>query len=179
MAIIYNLYKFIELLLKMKRGIFFPITEEELKNVRKDPQRAVQPPIYSNHKWAIIFYSVMLLFLIVMFILGTTIEEITWSYYLMLFLPLSYFHNLFNMFAIVDEGILYGSRFIAWKTLKSFHILPIDVNHKFYGHSREVNNNGYELVFKKRFLTISLIVTSGRYEGEDNENIKRLYTVKR
>ena len=161
-AIGYCTYKVIELLLKMKQGIILPTTLEETQNIRKDPQRTIQPPNYSNHKVGIIFYFLMLLFVIVMFILGTTINEGTnWTYYLLLFLPLSHSYNLFNMFAIVEDGLLYGSRFIAWKKIKSFEFVRIDGRtHKYYGHSKEVNNNGYELRMKRGFSTISIIVTS-------------------
>jgi hypothetical protein len=63
-------------------------------------------------------------------------------------IPSFYSHNLLNVFAIVEGGALSGSRFVAWKIMKSFDFIPIDENHKFYGYSKEVNN-GYEFKLKQ------------------------------
>jgi hypothetical protein len=63
------------------------------------------------------------------------------------------------MFAVVDGGLLSGSRLIVWKKIKSFQFIPIDINHKYYGYSKEVNG-GYELKVKGKIFSESCIVTS-------------------
>jgi len=101
----------------------------------------------------------MLLFVIAVFLFGILSDYFGWSFYLLFFLPLSYSYNLLNLFAIVEGGLLSGSRFIAWGQIKSFHFVPIDINHKYYGYSKEVNR-GYELKVKAKFLSTSCIITS-------------------
>jgi hypothetical protein len=157
--IVYHRFKFVQLLIKMNRKIILPTTKEELLTIRKYPQKAVVEPVYSKHKVGIIVYFLMLIYLIVMFIIGAVNKDINWSFYLLLFLPLIYSHNLLNVFACVDGGLLSGSRFVNWKTIKSFEFIPIDANHKFYGYSKEVNN-GYELKIKTKGFPISCIVTA-------------------
>ena len=63
------------------------------------------------------------------------------------------------MFAVVDDGLLSGSRLIVWKKIKSFQFIPIDINHKYYGYSKEVNE-GYELKIEGKIFSESCIVTS-------------------
>ncbi len=159
-AIGYEIYKFTQLLFEMRKEPVLPATKEEVLNIRKDPQKVVAFPTYSNHKSGIILYYLVLLFLIVMYIVGIITEGVNWSYYLLLLISIGNLHNFLNMFAIMDEGILTGSRFIAWKKIKSFQLVSIDKNHKFFGYSKEVNHNSYELILKQKVFTTSCIVTS-------------------
>jgi hypothetical protein len=158
-VIVYHCSKFVQLLIKMNQKIVLPSTKEEMLTIRKYPQKAVVEPTLSKHKVGIIVYFLMLIYLIAMIIIGTVNKNIEWSFYLLLFLPLIYSHNLLNVFASVDGGLLSGSRFVKWKSIKSFEFIPINANHKFYGYSKEVNN-GYELKIKTKVFPISCIVTS-------------------
>lgn len=155
----YATFKFIQLLRMMRKEIILPATSEELLAIRKYPQKTVDFPNYDKQKVGIIFYSILLLFVVVMFILGKFILDFDWPLYLLLFLPFSNTQNLLNLFAVVEEGLLIGDRFIAWKKVKSFQFIPIDVNHRFYGYSKEVND-GYELKIKMKIFSTSCIVTS-------------------
>ncbi|MDQ0971556.1 hypothetical protein QFZ31_001434 [Neobacillus niacini] len=157
--IVYQSFKFVQLLIKMKQKIFLPTTNEELLTIRKYPQKAVVELAYSKHKVGIIVYFFMHIYLVVMLIIGGVNKNMDWSFYLLLFLPLIYSHNLLNVFAIVEGGVMSGSRFAAWKTMKSFDFIPINANHKFYGYSKEVNN-GYELIIKTKVFPVSCIITS-------------------
>ena len=153
----------------MKRNVILPTMNEEIAAIRKHPQKTVDYPSFSKQKVGIIAYSCMILFVMVMFFAGAFLNEFNWSFYLLLFLPFSYSHDLFNIFAVEEDGLLSGSRFIPWKNVKSFHFVPIDVNHKYYGYSKEVNN-GYELKIKAKFFPISCIVTS----NEMKEKLSRI-----
>src|SRR5690625_2624261 len=155
----YFSYKFIQVLIKMKQKAILPATNEERAAIRKIPGKEIDFPTYSKQKVEIIIYSFMLLFVIVVFLLGILSGYFGWSFYLLFFLLLSYSYNLLNLFAIVDGGLLSGSRFIAWHQIKSFHFIPIDINHKYYGYTKEVNE-GYELKMKAKFLSTSCIITS-------------------
>ncbi|MEH7179505.1 hypothetical protein [Neobacillus vireti] len=155
----YHCYKFIFILIKMNRNVVVPVTSEEIAFIRLRPQKTVDFPIYSNQKVGIVVYSAMLLFVIVMFIFGIFTNIFDWQFYLLLFLPLSYSHDLFNIFAVSEEGVFSGSRFVSWRRVKSFLFIPIDVNHKLYGYAAEVNN-GYELIIKTKGFSIRCIVTS-------------------
>jgi hypothetical protein len=143
----------------MKQKIILPTTKEEWLTIRKYPQKVVEELTYAKHKVGIIVYFLMLIYLVVMLIIGAENQNMDWPFYLILFLPLTYSHNLLNVFAIVDGGVLSGSRFVNLKTMKSFDFIPIDANHKFYGYSKEINN-GYELKIKTKVFPISCFVTS-------------------
>ncbi|MBN6888698.1 hypothetical protein ACUXCC_003660 [Cytobacillus horneckiae] len=152
-------YQFILVLLKMKQNITFPMENEELEDIRIYPQKSVNFPSYQEQKWSIISYGMILLFVVSMYVVGVVTGLFNWSFYLLLFLPLSYSYSLLNMFFIVEDGIVGGSRFLPWRKIKSFDFVPIDINHRYYGHSKEVNG-GYELKLKSGLHSISLIVTS-------------------
>lgn len=159
----------------MKQKVIIPANNEEMAAIRKYPQKPIEPPKYSKQKTGIILYSLMLLFVFIMFVASAFFKEINWSAYLLLFLPLSYSKDLFHLFAIQEDGILSGSRYIPWKRIRSFQFIPIDVNHNYYGYAKEVNN-GYELKMKGRFFSVSCIVTSDEIKEKVgkvlNEHIK-------
>ncbi|CAG9607594.1 hypothetical protein NEOCIP111885_01286 [Pseudoneobacillus rhizosphaerae] len=77
----------------------------------------------------------------------------------MLLLLLTRSYNFLNLFLVFEDGILSGNRFITWRRIKSFHFVPIDVNHKYYGYEKEVNS-GYELIIKGTLKSVSVIITS-------------------
>ncbi|KAA9016948.1 hypothetical protein [Niallia endozanthoxylica] len=156
MAVVYYTYRFVQLLIKMNQTIIVPATDSEKNAVRIFPQKVVNSPTYSKQKWGIILYSFMLLFVIAMFIIGW---DLNWSYQLLLLLPLVHSRNSFNLFAIVEAGLLCGNRYIAWKQIKSFQIIPIDQNHRYYGYTKEVNE-GYEFIIKAKGHSCSVITTS-------------------
>lgn len=155
----YYVYKFIQLIFKMKKAIVFPKIDEEFSTIRKYPQKPINLPTFSKRKLEMIIYSLVLLAVTSILIWSLFFGEIDRSLYLLLLFPLANANNLLNLFAIVEDGVLSGSRFISWKKFKSFYFVPIDMNHKYYGFSKEVNN-GYELILKESIFTTSCIVTS-------------------
>lgn len=70
-----------------------------------------------------------------------------------------FFLCIFLKFAVVNDGILCGARFISWKNIKSYKLVKIDVNHKFYGYDKEVNDQ-YELRIKTKSFSHYCIITS-------------------
>ncbi|MGX6445223.1 hypothetical protein ACWM35_18565 [Neobacillus sp. K501] len=158
---LYESYRFGQLMIKMKQKHLLPTTNEELVSIRKYPQEPVEIPTFSKQKFGISVYGLMLLFFIVMLIIAALNKNLDWHFYLLFLLPFTYSQNLLNVFAIVDDGLLNGSRFVAWDKIKSFSFVQIDTNHKFYGYDKEVNN-GYELKMKTKFIPISCIITSDR-----------------
>jgi hypothetical protein len=155
----YYCFRFASVLLKLRGNIVLPSTEEEMAVIRKFPMRAVSLPIFPKQKWGFILYILMLVYLIVMFSLGAMSPNISWSYYLLLLIPLLHSHNLLNVFAIVEDGVISGDRYVPWKRITSFHFVPIDESHRFYGYSDEVNK-GYELKLRGRMIPVSCFVTS-------------------
>lgn len=157
--IVYLSFRFLQLLIKMNQQAIIPKTAEEMKSLRNFPQKPVDYPSYSKQKLGIILYILMLIFVIVIFVIGALDKTIDWWYFLLFFLPLVHSDNLLNLFAVVDDGLISGNRFVSWKRIKSFRFAPIDVNHRFYGYSKEVNG-GYELKIRVKYFSISCIVTS-------------------
>src|SRR5699024_4788278 len=117
-------------------------TNEERSAIRKIPGKEIDFPTYSKQKVAIIIYSFMLLFVIAVFLFGILSHNFGWSFYLLFFFLLSYSYQLLNLFTVVEDVLLSGSRFIPCNKLKSFHFVSIDINHKYYGYTKEVNG-GY------------------------------------
>lgn len=155
----YFSYTFIRVLIKMRQNAIFPVTEEDRLTIRKHPEKPIDFPIYSRQKKGIIIYSVVLLFVSVLFLLGVFLKLFDWTLYLWLFLPVANSYNLLNLFAVLEDGLLSGRRFIACKHIKSFQFVTIDINHRYYGFSKEANE-GYELKVKTSGFSVSCIVTS-------------------
>lgn len=155
----YFSYNFIQVLGKVRQRVISPTTNEELATIRKHPERKLDFPTYSKQKVGIITYSIMLLFVIVMFLLDLFLQLIDWPIYLLVFPILAYSYNALNIFAVTEDGLLDGVRFIPWGKVTSFRFVRIDINHKYYGFSKEANE-GYELKIKAKFYSISCIVTS-------------------
>lgn len=164
-------YQYILSLLKMKQRIIFPAVNEEMAAVRKYPQKPLDFPSNPKHKTSIIVYSFVLIIIIAVFIFGKITESVDWTLYPLLLLPLINGDNLQNIFIIQDEGILDGGRFIRWTKVKTYQFTPIDLNHKFFGYSPEVNN-GFELMIKTKGFPISCIVTT----NEMKEKLDSLLT---
>ncbi|WP_382390880.1 hypothetical protein [Lentibacillus juripiscarius] len=152
---------------KTKKDVILPTTQEEIAAIRTYQQRTVKFPTYSEQKAGIIMYSLTLLFMFVMFFIGTCLKEFELSFYPLIFLPLLHTYNFLDLFAVLDDGILCGTRFIAWGKIKSFEFVRIDMNHKYYGFSKEVNDK-YELRVKAKFHYISCIVTTDEIKEKLN-----------
>ncbi|EWG09526.1 hypothetical protein [Cytobacillus firmus] len=168
-CIIYFSYHYIILITKMKKTPLIPSDRNDLRAVRKFPQKTADSPVISKNKLGLIMYAVMLVFLVIMFILGKYNMKFSWTYLYLLFIPLINAKDLLNVFAVYDNGFISGSRFVPWKNLKSFQFKKIDLNHKYYGYSPEVNE-GCELILKTKMSSHSLVVT----EEEMKERLARI-----
>ena len=153
----YKLYSFVQLLVKIKGKAIIPATEEEMQFIRKHPERVMKAPTFSSQKTGVFFYSLFLLFMISLFLISIFAADLDWSFYLFFLLPFTYTNDVLNIFAVVEDGVLSGNRFISWRQINYFYMEKIDVNHKFYGYSKEANE-GYELKMKLKFLTVSCCV---------------------
>ncbi|MFZ3580067.1 hypothetical protein [Virgibacillus sp. DJP39] len=167
-VISYYSYKFIQVLMKMKKDVILPKTVEEIAAIRKYPQKVADSSTYSKQKVGIIVYSIMLLFVVIMFSLVVFIKGINWSLYPLMILPLINSPNLLNLFAVNGDGVLCGSRFVAWKKIRSFQFIPIDINHRYYGASKDVKDR-YELRIKAKFHFISCLVTTDEMKEKLNK----------
>lgn len=173
LAIGYYIYQFVQVLFRLGHHVVLPISEKELLGIRKHPDKLIYHPTFSRQKRGIIFYSCLLLFIVTMFFLLFFFREedsINWLLNVMFLLPLTYSDDILNLFAIVDDGILSGNRFISWNKIKDVQFIPIDMNHRFYGFNKEVNN-GYELKVKGRFRSTSCVVMSDEMKDKLTEII--------
>src|SRR5690625_2572770 len=127
-VISYFSFKFIQVLMKMKQRPIFP-NSSEIGFVRKHPDKPLDSPTYSEQKVGIIIHSIVLLFVIVMFLLGAFLQLFNWSFSLLLFFPMANTANLFNLFAVVEGGLLTGNRFVTCKNINSIQFVHIDLNH--------------------------------------------------
>lgn len=114
-----------------------------------------------DKKRGIGFHTGIILLAVALYVFGKYADFIDWPQFLLLsfiLLQARVFH-LFNMFAVTEGGLLSGSQFIPWKKIKSFQFIPIHINHRFYGHAREINDK-YELKVKTAFYSTSCVVLS-------------------
>ena len=155
----YYSYKFFLVLFKMKQTPRFPTTNEECVAIRKYPQKVIDRPHYSNQKLGITTYALMLVALMTIFFVDVFTMKSGIEFLWLFLLPLIHLNDLFNTFAVVDDGILCGSQFVSWSKIKSFHFKRIDVTHQYYGFSKEVND-AYELKIELKVNSLSCIVTS-------------------
>ncbi|MDY0394548.1 hypothetical protein RWE15_08975 [Virgibacillus halophilus] len=167
----YLAYEFIRVLVKMTEKVILPISEEEKDTIRTQPQRKLDSPTYTGQKSGIILYTVIFLFTLLMFVASSVFKLFDQNMYLLLLVPLLGSFNWLNMFAIVEDGVLCKSRFIPWERIKSFRFERIDINHRYYGHSKEVNDT-YELKMETRTFTASCVVTSEEMKHELNSMLK-------
>lgn len=158
-------YKYILSLARIKKNVIFPATNEEMAFIRKYSQKPLDFPADLKHKTGIMIYSFVLLFVIAVFIFGKITESVDWTLYPLLLLPLVNGENIQNIFVIQEGGILDSGRFISWNKVKKYQFIPIDLNHKFYGYSSEVNN-GFELKIQTKGFPISCIVTSNEMKDK-------------
>ncbi|MGY0693944.1 hypothetical protein ACW2QC_14335 [Virgibacillus sp. FSP13] len=161
-------YRFIQVLMKIKQNVIFPIKDEEIAAIRIYQQKPVKFPTYTEQKAGIIMYSFILLFVLIMFFIGRFLMESELSLYPLILLPLFYTYNFLDLFAVADDGIICGARFIAWNKIKSFEFVRIDFNHKYYGFSKEINDK-YELRIKGKFRFINCIVTTDEMKEKLND----------
>ncbi|MDF2040210.1 hypothetical protein P2R12_25060 [Cytobacillus oceanisediminis] len=171
LIVIYYCYHYIILITKMKKKTaLIPFDKTDLKTVRKFPQKSADAPVISKNKLGLTMYAVMLVFLIAMFIIGKYNMKFSWTYLYLLFIPLINAKDLLNVFAVYDDGFISGNKFVPWKKLQSIHFKKIDLNHKYYGFSQEVNE-GYEIILKTKMASHSIVVT----EEEMKERLASIF----
>ncbi|MFD2630795.1 hypothetical protein [Oceanobacillus kapialis] len=167
----YQVVRLSQTLIKLRKGIVFPVVEKDRWSIRKQvPGKPVAEPTFHGRKWLIVMYIAFILLAIAIYYgAAITNNGIILLYILFLIIP---GRNLFNLFSIRDDGLLIGSRFLRWKQIKSFQFKPIDVNHRYYGHAKEVNEDGYELVIHQQLFQSHCIVVS----NEAKEKVTKLLT---
>lgn len=161
LVVAYNIFVFVQLLVNMKQPVVLPLTKEDMASIRKQPATSLNAPVYARQKTGIILHIGIVFLVGALYVLGTYFNFIEWPQFLLLLVILwqSNLHSLFNMFAVTESGLLSGDRFMAWKRIKSFQFIPIDINHRYYGHAKDVND-AYELKIKTFFFTTSCVVLS-------------------
>ena len=171
----FYIIKFVQVLVKMNRKVLIPNHEADLKAIRVHVEKDVNAPTYASQKMGIIIYTCLLLLILVLFILAVSFKILVTPLYVFIFLPFMNFGNVINLFAVTDEGILVGNRFIAWEHIKSHKFVTIDVNHKFYGYSKEVDEK-YELKIQTKGFPAYCIVTTNEMKEKLN-NIMDKYAI--
>lgn len=153
---LYFTYHFLLVLINMKRPITFPKTEGELSQVCKFPDRPLRFPTYRAQLGGIILNSFVLLLIMTILLVATFTEVTIFPLQFLLFLPLANTQQMFNQVAITENGILCGGRFVPWRNMKQYQVISIDVNHRYYGYSREVNE-GFEVRVRTNLFPLTFI----------------------
>lgn len=161
MIVVYFSYHFIRTIVMIRtvnKQMIFPMTDNERLSLCIYPQKHILKPTFTEQKVGIILYSVIFIYVITMYIFVWYFSAWNESIFLLLLLPFLHSGNILNIFAMTNKGIFRGTRFIKWKNIQSYELIPIDFNHKFYGASKEVNG-GYELKINTKTFPASFIVT--------------------
>ncbi|WLR51293.1 hypothetical protein LC040_19485 [Bacillus tianshenii] len=156
------IYQFLTVIQKLKnqKELAFPIIEHDAEHLLSPNHAKVAPPNLKAQKGNIIIWGLIILILTVVAFFIMISEKVDIFAFLLLLVPLANTPRLISLFAISDEGVICGERFLKWNRVKSFQFIPITPNHKYYGYSRQTNE-GYELKLSARvFFPISYIVTS-------------------
>lgn len=152
-------FRFFRLVIKMKQPTVFPVTEEDLQAIRVQSKKTIERPVISQQKSALTWLGFNLSIFLILAVYSLLDTTINLSYAVPLILTLIYFNYIWNLFAIVEGGVLSGGKFVSWKNIQSYHFEEIDENHRFYGDSPEVNS-GYELWIVTKYSEVSCVVTS-------------------
>lgn len=155
----YLSFRFFRLLLKMRQPVVFPMTREDWKAIRVRPEKEVGLPNVSNQKTGVLTNGLLLVLLTAVALVDVFIAKQNWPIFIVFIPALLNLTKVWNLFAVQEEGILCGERFLPWKRIQSYQFIPIDLNHHFYGFSSEVNE-GWEFMIKTKFSTISCLVTT-------------------
>lgn len=159
-VLFYFIVKFVRIVRIMRKPALLPRTEEERKAIRIHPEKVIQFPTYPGQKKGMRWYIVFLIFIMIVLVIGAIVQGITWLLYLYLTFMIFYGANHFlNLFAIMQDGILSGKGFTPWHRIKSYQIKMIDINHRYYGFSKDVNHR-YELSIKTKMTTIRCMITN-------------------
>ena len=152
-------YLYLRQIIKMNQTATFPVTKEDVTAIRRQPKAPIALPRIAHQKLGFYINGIViliLLFLLIAKMLGYFSE---WTYFSILFPMLINYNQTWNVFAIMDNGVLCGGRFIPWKRIQFYEFKPIDNDHRYYGYVPEVNG-GYELEIKTKFTSVNCIVTS-------------------
>jgi len=158
-VLLFFIGRFIYTLMRLEEKAVFPM-EKDVESVWLEANKPVDGPSRRQQKKGITFYSLLHGFVAVMFaVVWLFHSDPVFMTYMLVTFPLFFTKDILNVFMISEGGVLAGARFVSWKWLKHYDVIKIDVNHKFYGHSPEVNDQ-YEIKIHSKWLTQSCIVTS-------------------
>ncbi|MGN7387908.1 hypothetical protein [Sporosarcina sp. SAFN-015] len=152
-------FRFFRLVIKMKQPTVFPVTEEDLQVIRVQPKKTIERPIISQQKSALTWLGFNLSIFLILAVYKLLDTTINLPYDFVFIWALIYFNHIWNLFAVVEDGVLCQGKFVSWKNIHSYHFEEIDQNHRFYGDSPEVNS-GYELWIMTKYSEVSCVVTS-------------------
>ncbi|SHH26152.1 hypothetical protein [Virgibacillus chiguensis] len=161
LALVYYIFRIIQVIVKLKQAHIFPLTNEERRTIRKHPQKITAPPTVEGQKLGLLANVAFLFFIASMFSIVYITDVFSWHQYLFMlfFLMYAYFMLPLNLVAVKQDGILIGTRFLSWKHIHSIKAVAIYKNHKFYGYSSDVNI-GFVVKIKYKFGFTSFVVTS-------------------
>lgn len=157
--------RFVQVLVKMRKPVVFPVTKEEWEGIRMIPQKPLGSPTISGQKMAVWFNSLFILFLSIVTIVEIAMLKRNLFTLFVLVPALFNLPKLWNLFVVQEQGILCGARFVPWHKIQSYQFIPIDIHHRFYGHSTELNK-GYELMIQTKLSAVSCLVTTEAVKGK-------------
>lgn len=155
----------------MNRQPILPKTEDDMSEMRSRQLTKLKPPTYAGQKLGIILSTFALLIVIALFIIGV-LNQLNLAFAPLLFVLLFSSHNMFSQFSVRNDGIISGGKFIAWKNIQSFEFVRIDVNHRNYGHSKEINDK-YELKIKTKFSSVGCLVLTDEMKEKLTQVLKK------
>lgn len=158
-------FRFVRVLVKMRKPVVFPVTKEEWSGIRMLPQKPLGLPTIYGQKMAVLFNSLFILFLSIVTIVEIALLKRNLFTLFVLVPALLNLPKLWNLFVVQEDGILCGARFIPWHKIQSYQFIPIDIHHRFYGYSSELNK-GYELMIQTKLSAVSCLVTTEAVKGK-------------
>ncbi|MCG3087674.1 hypothetical protein [Sporosarcina cyprini] len=152
-------YLYLRQIIKMNQTAVFPVTEEDVKAIRRQPKAPIGLMGISHQKIGLYLNGSLIALAFLLEISKKLGYFIDWTSLSFILPGLINYNQTWNVFAIMDDGVLCGGRFVPWKRMQSYEFEPINKDHRYYGYVSEVNS-GYELEIKTKLTYVNCIVTS-------------------
>ncbi|OEH92556.1 hypothetical protein [Bacillus solimangrovi] len=173
--IAYLIHRYISIirLLNKNEAVLFPKQDKEFETILSYNQAVVTQPKFEKQKLNLVIMGVIIIIVIIISVFILTGYSFNfYSIILLLLVPFLYMERFMNLFAFTKEGLWSGDRLIRWEKIIEFQLIRINMNHKYYGYSKNINDK-YELKIKiGKLRKLSYIITSDETKDHITEILK-------
>lgn len=159
----YYVFNLIRLIGALNRPKLLPANEADVKLIRMHPQKGkydMAEPTLRGQRFGLMMYGVILLVIAGFFYTALFTDFGDWYILIVAIVPMFQMGNIVSAFAVLEDGVIVGSKFLSWSEIKGYEYVPIDVNNKFYGYDSEFNDSGYVVRFHQTILSKNGVIAN-------------------